>query len=159
MELIIMAIIAGIISMLNNQKKKEGKQEPKTRPTAPVSPEQSAMQERVKNARQAFDRRAKDLATEYDRQKAEIEQSKPRSIQPPVIKPVPVVELSRTIENPRSSRLQTRPNTSKAFEPSKIKKLSIKDGLQKKDLVNGIVLAEILGPPRSKKPHARQMTR
>ena len=159
MELIIMAIIAGIVGMINNQKKKEGKQESKTRPTAPVSPEQSAMQERVKNARQAFDRRAKDLTVEYDRQRAEIEQSKPKRIQPPVIKPAPVVELSRTIENPRSDRSQTRRNTSKAFEPSKVKKLSIKDGLQKKDLVSGIILAEILGPPRSKKSHARRMTR
>ncbi|KIL46040.1 hypothetical protein [Jeotgalibacillus campisalis] len=176
MELIIMAILAGIVSWIGNQKKKGEEQERQQKPSSnqqsnsPVQqrePQQTAAEvqreprkDRVKNAREAFDRRAKELASEYQRQRSDVEQAKPQRNQPRVEKiETPAADLTVSIEQGRPVRgSKQRKAAEKAAFP-KVEELSLKNGLKENDLVNGIVMAEILGPPRSKKTHSQRQSR
>ncbi|PPA71454.1 hypothetical protein [Jeotgalibacillus proteolyticus] len=193
MELIIFAIIAGIISMIGNQKKKgeqqqqpnqkqqprqqqqhktaqTSKQRPKTQSSSSRSSQprtersgtdrgSSNRGDRIKNVRDAFDKRAKELAAEYERHRSDMESAKPKTpqLQVEVVEdPSPDFsresDLSRTDRGSSASKKKTKPY-------QEVKELPIKNGLSEKDLVNGIVLAEILGPPRSKKPRSHRHTR
>lgn len=167
MELIIMAILAGIVSFIGNQKKK-GEEQPaqKTAPapkqhapsqTADTQPNQK--RERVKNARDAFNRRAEELRHEYDRHQSDIERSKPQK-QPHVEKVETIaINTDLTESTGRTSSNSAIARKNKQAAAPKVKELPIKKGLNEKDLVNGIVMAEILGPPRSKQRLSRRMPR
>ncbi|TFD92331.1 hypothetical protein [Jeotgalibacillus sp. R-1-5s-1] len=148
MELIIMAIIAGVISLINNQKKKEEPNE-KPKPAPVPQSNQQQPQKKAKNLRETFDRHAKELASEYEKQRAEIEKSK--TGRQPVKRPDRVkqaaaakIEVEKPASAPRVSSLKPKK------DPIKESDLTINDGLDSKDLVNGIIFSEVLGPPRSK---------
>ncbi|TDL34502.1 hypothetical protein E2R51_01945 [Jeotgalibacillus sp. S-D1] len=168
MELIIMAILAGIVSFIGNQKKKSEEQtaQKSAQNSKQHAPSQSAntqppsKRDRVKNARDAFDSRAKELKQEYDRQKVEVERSKPQRLPRVENADVPTadIDLTQSAGRASSNRPVSQRNKSAAGAP-KVEELPIKKGLTEKDLVNGIVMAEILGSPRSKQRHSTRMTR
>ncbi|MGD7044019.1 hypothetical protein [Jeotgalibacillus proteolyticus] len=178
MELIIMAILAGIVSWIGNQKKKgedlptqtqqpsssqqrenPSRQQAESHQTA-AEVEREPRKDRVKNAREAFDRRAKDLASEYQRQRSDIEAAKPQRNQPSIEKiETPAADLTVSIEQARPGRGSSQKKAAAKPAGPKVEELSLKNGLKEKDLVNGIVLAEILGPPRAKKLHSKRLTR
>ncbi|MDG5470854.1 hypothetical protein P6709_03775 [Jeotgalibacillus sp. ET6] len=174
MELIIMAILAGIVSWIGNQKKKGEEQQTQTqqRPSSQqrqnpagqqteshqtaAEAEREPRKDRVKNAREAFDRRAKDLASEYQRQRSDIEAAKPQRNEKIE---TPAADLTVSIEQARPGRGSNQKKAAATAAAPKVEELSIKNGLKEKDIVNGIVLAEILGPPRAKNSHSKRLTR
>ncbi|TFE01110.1 hypothetical protein [Jeotgalibacillus salarius] len=151
MEIIIMAIIAGVIGLLNKQKKQ---QEPAEKP-----PTQKPTVSKPRNLKETFDRHAKELAEEYDKQRKTFEnksEEAPRQRQlkrdqgPPRNQPEPLAAAEISGES-RKSHLK------KKADPIKESDITINKELQPRDIVNGIIFSEVLGPPRSKRRHGNRI--
>ncbi|KIL44450.1 hypothetical protein [Jeotgalibacillus soli] len=156
MEAIIFMVIAAIVGLINNQKKKQVEEsQPKPVPSAQKQTEQRPARERTRNFGQQLDRSASELEKEYEKQRSDIENSKPKKV--PVDEPSSMF-LSRE-ENRLKEELENRKQAAMVVKKLNIENLSIKDGLNQQNLVNGIILSEILGPPRAKKSYAQRMRR
>ncbi len=141
MEIIIMAIIAGVISLLNKQKKEAPAEKP---------PVQKPTVSKPRNLKETFDKHAKQLAEEYDKQRKTFEESqrpKRESREQSQLKkqPDPVVSQEITVES--------RVKPAVKSDPIKESDITITKELKPSDVVNGIIFAEVLGPPRSKRKH------
>ncbi|KIL53431.1 hypothetical protein KP77_04070 [Jeotgalibacillus alimentarius] len=140
MEFIIMAVVAAVFSLLSKQKKEEtSEQKP---------PVQKPTVSKPRNLKETFDQHAKKLAEEYEKQRKSFENSStsPRQEKKETVpqkkQPEPIKEIA--VE----SRKTKRP-----ADPIKESDITISRELKPRDVVNGIIFSEVLGPPRSKRRH------
>nr|WP_259544873.1 hypothetical protein [Heyndrickxia oleronia] len=127
MESLIIAVIVGLISLFLNKKSNEGKQDKQDAPK-PVSTPRS-------------NRPLAKTITETISPPDKI-QAKYREIKE-AFEPTPEVDLKESFE--------------KEMLPQKVNKESEPKQLEidENDLLKGIILSEVLGPPRSKRPYRR----
>ncbi|MDZ5712211.1 hypothetical protein [Jeotgalibacillus haloalkalitolerans] len=141
MEIIIMAIIAGVISLLNKQKKEAPAEKP---------PVQKPTVSKPRNLKETFDKHAKQLAEEYDKQRKTFEESqrpKRETREQSQLKKQadPVVSQEIAVDRKVKPTVPT--------DPIKESDITITKELKPSDVVNGIIFAEVLGPPRAKRKH------
>lgn len=142
MEILIMAVIAGVISLLNRQKKEA--------PAAEKPPVQKPTVSKPRNLKETFDKHAKQLAEEYDKQRKTFEES-----QRPRRETREQSQLKKQADPVVSQEIAvgTRGKPAVKSDPIKESDITITNELKPSDVVNGIIFAEVLGPPRSKRKH------
>ncbi|MFN2745280.1 MULTISPECIES: hypothetical protein [Bacillus] len=129
---IIMAVIVGIISVIFNKIGKNDENEENNRKKAPEQRKTKAPKQQEKRhqtaekptAKPAAMKKSNDLVQELERIKADAERSMPAVERA-------VKKQSKRMLEPHAERLD----------------------INKKSVVQGIVLGEVFGPPRSRKPH------
>ncbi|MFC2948391.1 hypothetical protein [Virgibacillus sediminis] len=145
---LIIMVIAGLMGFLRNNKQEE-EQSPRERPVSRPAPRQPAPQ------RQSGERKSKEknvviAESIEDQQNKQMDRLADRL-------------HAHTSSNTDFRGAETLENPLREPEKGLTKKQEetrsdIKRNLSKKGLINGIVMSEVLGPPRSKKPYRSVLT-
>lgn len=95
-------------------------------------------QETPKSHKQKAERKAKDLAGRLEDQRANVKAAIPGELKQPNTQPV--------LKEEKSESRPARVNRTKKQEP-----ISVIDTWTGEDMIKGIILSEVLGPPKSKR--------
>lgn len=160
-QLIIFAIIAIVSSIFGKSKtKKEHKQMPPFNKDSHVDPTTLAKAEEVPSQRpvvkpQNFEDFAREFLGEWKNNEPKVEQTKniveekgneevPSYVAPPI---VPIESVSRSSNRQSVGRLEARKNIKEAAQSHSAFQLPN----SKKSLMQAVVMAEVLGPPKAKR--------
>ena len=161
MESLIVFIIIGIISALfNKDKKQPGKQKP-SKQQMPSFGQQTVPEKSkpVPQKQRPAARSLEDFANEiFGQLNEKVEQQKPKQLKPRQSQTVPVtptVETARQVAIDQAKAAERRSERPPLGERPLTKKLSAQSKSyapkSRADLVQGLIMSEILGPPKAKR--------